>query len=422
MKNLFIPILIASLAVIEAIAPVRAQGGEGAYEAYYNYFSTAPDDAQTNYAGAVQGITHDNGNWFISQTHGLWKIPVGLHLAGNIQCGQSGVVCRGLSSAPQLSGYNHIGDIDYYQYNSTTGFLLLPLEDYPDKAVPAVIAVFNPVNLQYIAHAELPKPPGLPQPKNAPWVAVNPANGLVHTNYAETPGIVFKFSLNWDTLAPGNMSLQYDGKFDLLDEDGVRLDVGPQGGVFSESGNLFYINNGYLKTYNSHKDGISVFDMQTKQRIAHSTMAAGETFWYGYATGFPDYEEPEGLTIWDLDEHPGAAQGMSGQLHVLLLNNRSDNVYIRHYTNKTYVDSAYSGEELGDPTKPFNTVGKALGMAWNGSRISIKAGNYPESLTFSKRLQLLATGGTVTIGTAGRISLTTAATINIYTDGALKIY
>jgi hypothetical protein len=42
-------------------------------------------------------------------------------------------------------------------------------------------------------------------------------------------------------------------------------------------------------------------------------------------------EEPEGLTLWDLDD--GRAPNIHGQLHVLLLDNddSADEVYIKHY-------------------------------------------------------------------------------------------
>lgn len=63
-----------------------------------------------------------------------------------------------------------------------------------------------------------------------------------------------------------------------------------------------------------------------------------------------------------------------------------------------HVDGAYSGTELGTPTQPFNTVGEANNFAWNGVRIKIQAGSYPETLTFTKQVTLLATGGSVTIG------------------------
>jgi serine protease len=63
-----------------------------------------------------------------------------------------------------------------------------------------------------------------------------------------------------------------------------------------------------------------------------------------------------------------------------------------------YVDWAYNGTELGFSTMPFDTVGEANDIAWNGARLLVDAGSYPESLTFSTRLTVLAQGGTVIIG------------------------
>jgi hypothetical protein len=410
MKNIVITILILCLTIMVPISPVHAE--EATYESYFNHIGTAPDQAESEYAEEVNGITHDRDNWFIAQSENahpwrLWKIPLGIHLAATFDCGDMvgphRVVCRYLDDYSQLSAYNHVGDIDYYQYNESTGFLLLPLEDYPDKAVPSAIAAFNPVNLQYIAHAELDKPQGLPQAKNCPWIAVGP-DGLVYTTHDGAQGLVWKYQTNWEMLAQKKgMTLQYVGNLQFFDESCKPFAVGGQGGVFSESGNLFYSTNGYYKSFNSHRDGISVFDMQTKQRIRHSTRDCTQPFCYDYIT-WGEWEEPEGLTIWDLDDDPRAPQGMSGQLHVLLLDNDwafgdDDDVYVMHYTNKIYVDKDNIGDENGKPDKPFNTVGEALAMAWNGARISIKAGTYPESLTFSKRIQVLAEGGTVIIGT-----------------------
>jgi hypothetical protein len=63
-----------------------------------------------------------------------------------------------------------------------------------------------------------------------------------------------------------------------------------------------------------------------------------------------------------------------------------------------HVDGSYSGREEGTPTKPFNTVSEANNFAWDGARIKIQAGSYPETLVFSKTLTVLATGGAVIIG------------------------
>lgn len=63
-----------------------------------------------------------------------------------------------------------------------------------------------------------------------------------------------------------------------------------------------------------------------------------------------------------------------------------------------HVDSRYDGLELGTPSEPFNTVNKANNFACDGARIEIQACSYAERVTFSKKLTIVATGGTVTIG------------------------
>jgi hypothetical protein len=63
-----------------------------------------------------------------------------------------------------------------------------------------------------------------------------------------------------------------------------------------------------------------------------------------------------------------------------------------------HVDGSYVGTELGTPSQPFDTVTEAYDLAWDGARIKIEAGSYPETLTMSKEVALLANGGTVIIG------------------------
>ena len=63
-----------------------------------------------------------------------------------------------------------------------------------------------------------------------------------------------------------------------------------------------------------------------------------------------------------------------------------------------HVDRTYAGEELGTPLKPFNTVNEANNFSWDEVRIKIKAGSYPETVVFSRRMTVLATEGTAIIG------------------------
>jgi len=62
------------------------------------------------------------------------------------------------------------------------------------------------------------------------------------------------------------------------------------------------------------------------------------------------------------------------------------------------VDHSYSGAELGTPSEPYRTVTAGYNLAWDNTRLKIKAGSYNEAVTFSKQMTILADGGPVTIG------------------------
>jgi hypothetical protein len=68
------------------------------------------------------------------------------------------------------------------------------------------------------------------------------------------------------------------------------------------------------------------------RRVDRSTNGSGP-FNFQFDPTAPYYEEPEGITFWDLDADP-RSPGVSGQVHVILLDNDepdSDDVYVKHY-------------------------------------------------------------------------------------------
>jgi hypothetical protein len=202
--------------------------------------------------------------------------------------------------------------------------------------------------------------------------------------------------------------------------------------VISPDGSTLYLSTGYINEFGGgsppHMDlwGIHVFDTGSWRRIGRSTNGTG-LFNFEFDSSWETAEEPEGITIWDLDD--GRAPGVSGQLHVLLLDNdlTGDDVYVKHYTNVTHVDAAYTGTEDGTIFKPYNTVGEALAFYgsydwWTGGKIRIKAGTYPEVLTLKKRMQVLSRDGAATVGSFGEFRLDTSGKINVSTGGAVKLH
>ena len=127
-------------------------------EMYYVYTSEYPRDRDAEWAENVQGVTHDNDHWYITQTRTLWKIPLDIDINEAARNTQN-VQIIDLKDIPQLwdLGYDHFGDLSYYNYQKGT-YLLVPLEDdrrnEPDGA-PGAIAIFDARTLAYIDHAEI---------------------------------------------------------------------------------------------------------------------------------------------------------------------------------------------------------------------------------------------------------------------------
>jgi hypothetical protein len=278
------------------------------------------------------------------------------------------------------------------------GFLFVPVEGGKgDKREPAIIAVFRASNLEYVDQ-EYVYPSG---EKHAPWCAVDPAapdsEGFIYLYSSSFKNVraFYKYKIDWEELKDNKrLVMEKVGSFPIVDESGHSLTLNyMQGGVFSKSGNLLYITNGYHEGGGDW--GIHVFDMETGWRVRKSSNKH-RPFKYEFHPNWPNYQEPEGITIWDLGDE-------WGQLHVIMLQWEAgdDALYFKHYTHTIHVDRKYSGIsgiEEGTPTKPFNTISEANDYAWNGAQIKIHAGSYPESVTFSKRLKVLTKGGTVVIG------------------------
>jgi hypothetical protein len=398
------------------------------FEGYYMYLGRDPDQQQEQYSPELNGITHDDSNWYFSQEMRLWKMPVELDLGNSTQmtCNNAyGVVCRNIyddftswSNYP----YNHIGDITYFRYDDGSvekGLLFVPLEkslpppddpaciDIPELCEPLVpaIAVYDPDTLTLIAYAEVP---GFPDSSNAPWVAVGPDGNLYIIGKHEK-GLLQVFAVDYDKLVKPVFPLWSvlilnplpDSFIHLVDEYGDVLNIDGQGGVITDSGKLLYLVSGGASAYNPITDGINVFDIVTGQRIRQSSRSGSDVFHFNYDPGGTTQEEPEGLTIWDLE---GTNSPHRGQLHVILLDNDwpdDDDIFLLHYTNRIYVDSSYTGaEETGHPDTPIKTVTGAVFIAWDGSVVTMQDGSYPETLTISKTWPILldSQGGSAIIG------------------------
>ncbi len=371
------------------------------YESYQLYMGGFPQQ-ETNWSNDVQGVTHDDNNWFITNTHDIWKVPVERDLR-SISPGVSGVIRKSISDYPQLAGYDHFGDPDVYRYQGVD-YLIVPIENGDAtcaSGLPGAIALLRTDNqLSYIDHIVLPG-----QCNDAGWIAVNRTTGNLFSSRQHVgplpggmePGLrEYVFDWNW-LHTTGQATIAFL-RFIPLNYDFSCM----QGGEFAPGDKLLYLISGFYTDSNAlaDREGIHILDTTSWARVGHSTRGTGGHFDYYYNPGFfTGAEEPEGLTIWNLDD--GRAPGIRGQLHALVSDNDLDagDVDFKHYTQIIRADrNSANSCQSGTPACPFHTIGSALNLAWDGAEIRIRGGVYLETATITKRVRLTAENGSVRIG------------------------
>lgn len=387
--------------LIAALAPVAVLCSAAAAQPQYQQYIGGYPQAETNWSDDTQGIAHDDNNWFITQTEVLWKIPVARDLR-TVTSTSTGVIRRSLSFYPSLSAFHHTGDPVVYRLPNGADILLVPLEG---SGQPATIALFDCATLAYITRFTLASQAG-----DAGWCAVD-ADGIIYSSLQHASSLTAYF-VDWPHfVSTGVILITPLTTQGMYNESNQPLDlVTMQGGEFGPGG-LLYLSSGFYSDSNSLADREGIHIMRKLvgsqgtiqwDRIAHSTRGTGGHFDYYYNPGtVTGAEEPEGLTIWDLDD--GRAPGIRGQLHATVLTNQLDagNIDFKHYSYIINVNAAgtcQSGLVRGAPTCPHTTVTAAVANAWDGSEIDIQAGAYSGPLTVSTRTTLRAIGGTVRIG------------------------
>ena len=303
-------------------------------EFYFKYLGTYPEDANPGWHDEAQGLTHDHQNWFATRRSSVWKIPLGRGLDG----GGSGVIQRDLSDYPALWTYHHFGDPDYVEVDGR-GYVVVPLQEGNtltpftcEFAGPVIcsrtrvangIALFSSENLEFVAHA-------FASEADMAWVAIDPSGRLYATQEGRTDTLLV-YDVNWRELIStsarwGRPGPPSEHTYSLRAPTSIRLSSplsGIQGGAITPSGELLYMV----------ADGIKGIDLATGQILIESSNGHGLfNFEYDPREWPFAYEEPEGLTIWDLDD--GREPNIRGQLHVLILDNdagSADEIYIKHY-------------------------------------------------------------------------------------------
>jgi FlgD Ig-like domain/HYR domain len=291
------------------------------------YLGNYPREAEKDWTDDCQGITHDDTHWYINQRRTLFRIPVERNLWQD-QKGAPGVTYRNLQDIPELDGYDHMGGSASYNYNGTW-YILVPVDNGPGDALCAVFRA--DASLAVVGTATIPG-----QAEGAGWFAVGP-DGYVYGSVS-FPTELRRYSMNWSTIESGPV-LTFVDTIPLTDENGDPYQLfHMQGGAIPPDNSVIFIANGLgdclLSGGGTESDsfGMHAFDLATGQRITRSCQSgcAWRFEFNSCAWGYPD-EEPEGITFWDLDN--GAAPGIRGQLHAILLDNDLgiSDVFLKHY-------------------------------------------------------------------------------------------
>ncbi len=293
-----------------------------------------PDEAQTAWSEELQGVACDGKNWYITQVYKpdensrVWKFPISYNLA-DVAEGPlpPGVKKAGIPKQLRDKGYWHFGDLDYY-----AGRLYVPCQG----GDPAQVVVFDAEDLSFLGAAGLEGGTGA-------WCAINPKNGLLHESdfydipempFPATPEDVSKFEYDVQNPPPLRLRIynpiwnagkikEFDpvGELELSDRRGGRTSAYRiQGGAFSENGRLYLISD---DTRNG-KARLLGFEMMTGRQMFGKSIE--------YSPDYPDLEEFEAIAIYDLDGNQ--SPGISGQLHVILLDNdihSDDDIIFKHF-------------------------------------------------------------------------------------------
>lgn len=297
---------------------------------FHQYIGDYPKNRENGWSNELQGVAHDDNNWFFTQKMALWKFPIGHDLNRKQTKADPGSGILKVGIPRTLRGYDHFGDLDLVD-----GYLLVPMTGKQ----PPILAVFRASDLSFVDSAPFEGQ------QYAGWCAFNQAFGLFSSNSTlggekkdGNNAFGYVYHMDIEKLRNGRLELMSWGTFELQDEDRNSITLNHmQGGVFSEPG-LLYTVNGYIRTSTTNT-GVMVWELLggymnhlAYKRVARSGNGSGN-FNFEFHPNLPSSEEPEGITIWDLDDRH--APGISGQLHVIMLDNdrplNDDDFYFKHY-------------------------------------------------------------------------------------------
>jgi hypothetical protein len=280
--------------------------------------SVWPNNDSHYWTEELQGITHDDANWYLASREHVMRFALtdDLHDNPNVRVGN-----------PWASVWSHIGSPAYA--NAT---VVIPLErngtgvahfeglyyvpQSPTMATRAALGVLG-TDLSAVGVAVLPTPPaGTPDEQgggdNCPWVSYNAKDGLFYSS-AFNANFIYAYSIQLNPVRA-----TFARAIPIVDTTGAPISLTHlQGGAISDTNKLYVLSD-------AEAGAIYAIDLANGQVQLAS--------WVDHDPSFFVREELEGITIFDATGK--GAPGIEGQLHVLLLDNdasKEDDWYFKHY-------------------------------------------------------------------------------------------
>jgi hypothetical protein len=266
-----------------------------------SFVSDWPSNDAHSWTEELQGITHDAANWYLVSRMHLMRFALtdDLHNNPNLWLPN-----------PWPTTWAHMGAPTFARQ-----MVYVPLESNGGTATRAAFGLFD-TNLQPLGTVTVPAPTStIPDEQSGgdacPWMAYNPKDGLFYSS-GFNPSWLYAYDIQVNpvraTFVKAVRILDTVGYLQTL----TRI----QGGVFSDTGRLYLVSD-------DSTGSILTVDPVTGKVL-------GSTY-VEHHPGFPEYEELQGLTIFDGDT--AAAPGIVGQVHVMLLDNDlgDDDWYLKHY-------------------------------------------------------------------------------------------
>ncbi|OWV24602.1 hypothetical protein B7982_02510 [Fibrobacter sp. UWB2] len=294
---------------------------------HYSYLGQYPENRENGWSEEMNGVCHDDSNWYFTQNGNIWKFPVDHDLK---------LSCGGEDPSRKIYKYHygyHLGDIDCYNK-----ILFVPVTK---NGRPYIVA-FDTDNIHKpLAVNEMKLPNGC-YFDDIGWLAINPNNGLLFTSngYILKNNPIYVYSIDFNAIRAGRGDfLKIYTQVNLLDEEGDEFVEREcmQGGCFDKSNNLHLCNGYYKNEHSNRKGGITVYEIPelsyNPNKVNYARIRARSNQSHHFRFQFNTYgEEPEGITYWDLDN--GKSPNIKGQLHAIMLDNAGrgdDDFYFKHY-------------------------------------------------------------------------------------------